>query len=112
MKRSPTVDTKYITQQPFTAFQNNEILDIPFMLGTVRNESASFVYGAFHFGLRSDDLYALLSIMTSPENALKIFEFYDIPRDSNDVRNQTCLVATDALFRCALRFIFFSFFFF
>ena len=94
MPWTPTVGTDLFTQQPIRSFQNGDIRDIPFMIGTVMNEGKLFIYEAFPNGIARDQVMEIFAVLIGPENAIKVREHYPFPSNTTDYRDYVSRVAT------------------
>jgi len=43
----PTYGTPFLPERPLVAFQGGDIIDVPIIVGNVRDEAVGFIYGAF-----------------------------------------------------------------
>eukprot|EP00483_Globobulimina_turgida_P009560 UN09579 len=103
MPWTPTVGTDLFSQQPIRSLAQGEIRDIPFIIGTVRDEGKLFIYEAYPNGIERDKVMELFSVLIGPQNAVKIREHYPFPKNVTDYRDYVSLVATDGLFKCPTR---------
>ena len=103
---SPTVGTPELKVQPMVGFLTGASLDVPTVMGSVTQEGLIFVYEAFPTKpvsrVEEDALLALIFGVDHVEEVLKQY-----PRDPNseDMRNHTAPIVTDALFHCPIRHI-------
>jgi len=103
MPWTPTVGTDLFIQQPIRSFQNGNIRDIPFMIGSVMNEGKLFIYEAYPNGISRDQVMEIFAFLIGPDNAIKVREHYPFPANTTDYRDYVSLVATDGLFKCPTR---------
>jgi carboxylesterase type B len=104
---TPTVGTPELKVQPLSGFvaADNSVLDVPVMIGSVRQEGLIFIYEAFKTKpLTTATEDALMALIYGGVDTFKVLKQY--PRtsaDRHDARNHTALFATDSLFHCAIR---------
>ena len=106
---TPTVGTPELKAQPMAGFVGaaggSAVLDVPIVIGSVRQEGLIFVYEAFKKKALSTAMEdALMGLIYGVPDALKVIREY--PRtaaDRTDERNHTAVFATDSLFHCAIR---------
>eukprot|EP01083_Nonionella_stella_P207532 753820_1 len=104
MPWTPTVGTDLFAQQPIRSLAQGKIRDIPFMIGTVKNEGKMFIYEAYPNGINSrEQVMEIFTFLIGPDNAIKVREHYPYPNNVSDYRDYVSLVATDGLFKCPTR---------
>ena len=104
---TPTVGTSILTQQPIQSFVDGKVMDVPIIMGSVRQEGMIFVYEAFQKTLTRTVEDGLLVVIYGLKNIEKILHQY--PRNHSggivgkDMRNHTAPIVTDSLFKCPIR---------
>jgi len=100
---TPTVGTDLFPAQPIFMFQHGMLRDIPFIIGTVRDEARSFIYEGYPNGVSKTKAREILALIVGPDDAAHIFVHYPMPRKVDDYRDYLVGIATDGLFNCANR---------
>eukprot|EP01084_Bolivina_argentea_P286122 490782_1 len=103
MPWTPTMGTNLFIEQPLFAFQKGKLRDIPWMIGTTKNEGKSFIYGAFPEPISFEMVFATLVVMVGREDAEQIVVHYPPPVNVTDYRDYFSLIATDGIFACPTR---------
>ena len=95
----PVIDGVVVTNQTLDLLALGQIhTDIPVVIGTVRDELVSFVWGAVRFPLPSAAYHELLKVVFGHAFAQRLIEMY--PGDARDARPSAADLLRDALFRC------------
>ena len=103
---SPVVGTPELAVQPMVGFLNGTSMDVPTMMGSVRQEGLIFVYEAFAKGPTSRTIEdALMAVIYGVDNVEKILKQYPRNKSKHDMRNHTAPIVTDSLFHCPIRHI-------
>jgi carboxylesterase type B len=83
-------------------------LDVPLVMGSVRQEGMIFMYEAFKKNLIRTEEDGLLAVIYGLQNVEKILKEYPRNRssgslDGKDMRNHTAPIVTDSLIKCPIR---------
>lgn len=99
---TPTVDGNVIPQEPLQAVEQGNFTDVPVLLGTNRNEGATFIYAALDNSLPSFLAPIAYDVLFGFNNSKEIASKprYS-PDSSDDARVIFSHMATDYLFRCS-----------
>ena len=105
---TPTVGTPDLALQPFQSFEQGKVLDVPLVMGSVRQEGMIFMYEAFKKNLIRTEEDGLLAVIYGLQNVEKILKEYPRNRssgslDGKDMKNHTAPIVTDSLFKCPIR---------
>jgi len=101
---TPTMGTDLFPSHPIRAFQRGLLREMPFVIGTVRDEGRSFIYEGYPDAVNKKKAREIMALLIGPENALKVWEHYPMPgRSTTDYRDYLALIATDGLFKCPTR---------
>ena len=96
----PVIDGVIVTNQTLDLFAAGQMRnDVPVVIGTVRDELVSFVWGAVHVPLPVPVYHELLKIAFGHELAQRLIEMY--PTEAGDARPAASELLRDALFRCS-----------
>ena len=103
---SPTVETPELSKQPMQGFLDGTSIDVPVIIGSVRQEGMIFMYEAFKKGLKRAEEDGLLGLIYGFENVGKVLKQYPRTGDKQgDMRNHTAPIVTDSLFKCPIRHV-------
>lgn len=98
-----TVGDELVPRQPMDSWRDNDILDVPFMIGTVHDEGTPFVYEAVGKPASRLEYDVLLGVLFGIGNAVNIGFAYPVPKNETDARPTMARAATDGLFACETR---------
>jgi carboxylesterase type B len=105
---SPVVGpTSQLKVQPMVGFLAGTSLDVPVIMGSVKQEGVIFVYEAFKKALPKLEEDALFSVIYGVKNLAKVLQQYprNMTSSKKDLRNHTAPVVTDSLFHCPVRHV-------
>lgn len=91
---TPTVGTDLFSSQPLFAFQEGQLRDIPFIIGTVKDEARSFIYAAYPNPVDKDKAREIMALLIGPENAAKVLVHYPMGRETTDYRDYLVTIST------------------
>lgn len=102
---SPTIGTEYLPLRPLESFQEGNVLDVPYMVGTTSNETVIFVYEILQEPLDADFMEIVFYVMLGNEEAYEgskdAYPRPDPPLD--DYRVFASGLFSDGLFLCPTR---------
>ena len=95
----PVIDGVIVINQTLDLFAAGQVSkDIPVVIGTVRDELVSFVWGAVHVPLPVPLYHELLKITFGHDLAERLIDMYRV--EAHDARPAAAQLLRDALFRC------------
>lgn len=100
MPWTPTMGTDMYPSQMFWQFQKGHVVDVPFVLGMVRDEALLFIYEALVVPVGKAEMDVLMDLLVGVDTAALIKTQYPYPSNSTDMRPWASQVVTDGGFRC------------
>lgn len=97
----PLVDGDVVPMEPVDAIQNNKVLNIPIMVGSLTEEARIFVYLAWGKPLTVAEFIAVM-FATYPNHLNQLLKMYP-PVGLTDTRDLLTRVGTDFIFTCVAR---------
>ena len=97
----PYVDGVVVPYQPLEAIRKGLFVNLPIMIGTVKEETRIYVYSAWGKPLSAISYAAALSL-TFPTDIIRVLSMYP-PDAVNDERDTLVVPATDFVFTCCTR---------
>jgi para-nitrobenzyl esterase len=95
----PVIDGTIVTNQTLDLLTSGRFRnDIPVVIGTVRDELVSFVWGAVRVRVPAAVFHELLHLLFGRDLAQRLIEMY--PSAAHDARAAAADLLRDALFRC------------
>jgi len=86
------------------AFTSGQLVDVPLVLGSVRDEGTLFIFGAFNTTVDELEYFAALEVIIGISGGVKVAGQYPLPTPAPaDLRAHLAGIATDMLFVCAQR---------
>ena len=102
----PTIDGKFVPDQPIILLQQGKFQKMPIMLGNNLNEGIMFIYEIFTKPLDSVGYAAAILAFFGLQNERNILNMYPVPVDLfDDTRMQLSNVITDYGFTCSVRYM-------
>mmetsp|Transcript_9705 Transcript_9705/g.34110 ORF Transcript_9705/g.34110 Transcript_9705/m.34110 type:complete len:551 (-) Transcript_9705:88-1740(-) len=98
-----TIGDAMVTAQPLHAWQAGAVIDVPFIIGTNRDEGTPFIYEAMGKPASRLEYDVLLGVLFGVGNAITIGFEYPVPKNTTDARPTMARATTDGLFACGTR---------